>query len=240
MATFDAGQTADLRRAWDRLAPDDDEVRFAATRIAARLRRPSHHSILRSRSAAVASGAVIVVAALAYAAQAGRVWVDRTLHGAPAPAERAPISAPEPSVLPSAAPRLHLVIAPSAATPSPSAPPRVAPAHRAKRKTTEPASVPAVEANPAAPNDDASWRLVDRALTDHDDTQAKALLEGLSTRSRDARTRAAASLGLAQLHAGRGECAEARRIAVALAAEPGVPMSMARRAQRILGVCFAR
>lgn len=247
MTTPDAARAEQLSRAWERLQPDDDEVRFAATRIAARLQRPSRRAA-RLRRAAAISGAVILVTAMAYAAQAGRAWVQRALEQRNAPA-RLTSPAPRPMVVPrrdsiASVPPMDVV---DSARPVPAVQRSLPPGHpkrigRTAAQAPEPVTPEATQSSPGtrSEGDSASWRLVDRALTDRDDARAQALLERLVAASEDPRTRAAARLGLAQLLAGRGECSRARSIAIVVATEPGVPMAIARRAQRVLETCFAR
>jgi hypothetical protein len=286
LAAFEAIEKERLARAWQRLAPDDDEVRYAVTRIAVRLRPPAR-SFGRGRSSAAVFGGVVFVAALAYAAQAGVPWAGRSRPSSEVVgAEGHPSFVQPPEARPSArgaggvqsaagaASRATTALAVQSARSASAAlgdapdsvsngvePPtgqETSPVRNAEVAPTGAAQEPAADVPPASARgprrapvsgartadtsaqDAASWRLVDEALSEQDDARAEALLGNLARSTEDDRTRAAALLGLAQLHAGRGECTEARRIALSVASQTRVPMTIARRAQRVLGACFAR
>jgi hypothetical protein len=81
-----------------------------------------------------------------------------------------------------------------------------------------------------------SWRAVDQALLARDDARAQRALNGLAT-SGDPTTRAKAELGLAQLAQGRGDCAEARRHALAARAVSGADPAVLRRAETLAQNC---
>lgn len=175
------------RAAWRADAPSASEVERAVRRVARVQPRRRH-----AAAAPAVAGAVIALAALAFAAQ------RRGAHSAldPPPATHAP------AAILSAATKPSVVRAGPPAMQSPTPAPTV---------LRSPAPVPAVRKERAhVPR--TSWRGVDHALERGDAAAATRLLERLA-REPDARTRAKAELGLAQLAAASGNCARAARLA---------------------------
>jgi hypothetical protein len=82
-----------------------------------------------------------------------------------------------------------------------------------------------------------SWSDVNEALAVHDRARANELLARLAERGPDADTRAKALLGIAQLEAGAGDCETGRRLALEVAARPGIEIKTVRRALELASRC---
>jgi hypothetical protein len=82
-----------------------------------------------------------------------------------------------------------------------------------------------------------SWSDVNEALAAHDRARASALLSRLAEHGPDPDTRAKAMLGIAQLEAGGGDCEKGRRLALEVAARPGIEIKTVRRALELASRC---
>jgi hypothetical protein len=82
-----------------------------------------------------------------------------------------------------------------------------------------------------------SWSDVNEALAARDRGRASDLLKRLAERSPDADTRAKALLGIAQMEAGAGNCERGRRLALDVAARPGIEIKTVRRALELASRC---
>lgn len=126
------------------------------------------------------------------------------------------------------------------ATPAEPMPAADAPLAEALPSPLESAAPKASAAAPAraqpSPAPAPSWGDVDRALAQRDEPGAKRALAGLASGG-DGATRARAWLGLAQLAAGRGDCAEVTRHVGAIEREPAAPDEVRRMAQRLASNC---
>ncbi len=199
------------RRVHHDSAPSDFEVHLAAQRVLARMNQRRTPRFRRMHLAALA---VLFVGGLAYAA---------SRLGAPEPASSEP---PTPSTAPAMAIADTAATADTRTTPSATptasaAPvaPRVAqsPAAAVRRVPVRNAASPKIERADAArvsqvpepPKSD--WREVESAMNVQDYARAERALESLAGASDD-RTRENASLGLAQLAVGRGDCEGALKL----------------------------
>jgi hypothetical protein len=100
----------------------------------------------------------------------------------------------------------------------------------AKRAVTGPAGHAPAAREP-------SWSDVNEALAARDRTRASELLASLAERGRSPDTRAKAQLGIAQLEAGRGDCEKGQRLALEVAARPGIEIKTIRRALELAARC---
>ncbi|MCA9595646.1 MAG: hypothetical protein KC776_20165, partial [Myxococcales bacterium] len=87
----------------------------------------------------------------------------------------------------------------------------------------------------AASDDDSAWKQIGDALGAGKERRAAELLRGLA-QSNDAQTRGKAALGLAQLAASRGDCAQARALAAGVIHDAASP-TLTRRAQALVSQC---
>lgn len=171
--------------------------------------------------------ATVFAGALAYAASGGVRWFGpETPAGGEPPTEVAPSKAKTTLGVP-------LERAPESPAPAPTAEePKDAPpaATPAPAGSARPSPAPSSAAAAAS-----TWRAVDRALAAEDEEAAQRALGSLAG-SRDPTTRAKAELGLAQLAQSRGDCAAAKKHALA-ARVPGADKAVVRRALAIAEAC---
>ncbi len=120
-----------------------------------------------------------------------------------------------------------------AAAPSEPAPPPPPPAETSAQEPSE--TTDSEKRTPAKPAS-AGWGDVSRALAAKDDVGARRALESLGSSS-DARTRAKAQLGLAQLAASRGDCVRARTLANQVATGNEADPRTAARARALARRC---
>lgn len=239
--------------AYQRTAPSERELILGVARVRARL----HARRRRFRPGSLLAFAVVFVGALAYAAGAfgGRPFFAVSYTSNPGD-ERSPGA------------RLHRppgaivrdqalgVAEPTAAAAPDHLPRQTAPAashpNTAARTALEPSATRAarsVASSPSVANDrsargapertgSATWAAVAESMAAKDYARAEVALRELAS-SDVSDTRNNARLGLAQLALGRGDCAEARRLAERVL--EGTPSPQARRrSQQILARCSLR
>jgi len=221
--------------AWRAAAPTDGQVEAGARRVAAALARAPVRR--RSRLVPVMVGATALCAALAYAATGplGTLWRGEQ------PARNAAGSANKPE---------RVVTLPSPPPRTAPAPPRVeaqqddavgAPQAGARLTPGDSESpayrAGAVQKRNAKMADVASWHEVDQALARGDDRAAQAALAGLDKQATDDDTRAKSRLGLAQLALARGDCEEARSVALSVLALSSADAKYHRRARDLAARC---
>jgi hypothetical protein len=243
------------RRAWRATAASDRELEAGARRLRVALATRPGRRRIGSRTVAAGVGALVLGAALAYAAHSA---LSPTV---PAPASPPPTpklgqvpSEPRPAAgaqrgastrsdqtrrLSEAPPSDPGVAAPLAPTPRAqrSEPPLPSSAEDIERKQSVSDPVHATGSGQGqASADIATWRQVDEALSAGDSARAQTELERL-TRSRDVVTRAKARLGLAQLAASAGDCQRTRSLVAQLSMSPGVPAELIARGRRLALQC---
>ncbi len=249
------------REAWRAGQPDETDVHRAVERIRRSMRIKGRAP--RKRRMMTVAVAFALFAALAFAGLGKMHWghvpggheglgsrVVRTEPAPPDPAATeapiavrteapiavAPASGPGPLVAEEAS---EPAVALKAATPSKS---RAAP--RVRDGADSPA---ALELDPAsakvnAPTArvEASWRAVSEALEANKPAVAEQLLRQLAETGGDAITRGKATLGLAQMYAGRGDCERASELAAQVSGLPGVDAKTVLRAKDLGARCRGR
>jgi hypothetical protein len=230
------------REAWRTAAPDADEVRRGAERVARRLRVLPQAPLVRPIFVSLGAGAACL-AALAYAGIAGWSGLHRAGTHDPAVVATAESATALPT-LPSLAASPPNIQFPPEPAPGPAAATVTVPLNEkneshASDEPIRPHSVTA--ARSAVPERKESpvpsWAEVKDALGGGDEKRAQTLLSDLARRGNDADDRAKAKLGLAQLEASHGNCAEARILAMQVAALQGIELKTVRRALELAARC---
>lgn len=228
------------REVWRKSALSDERTERAAQRIARRMRisasRPSR------RPLGYVAFAVVLIGALAYAASGGlssESGSERTVQ-TPAMAPQGQAGTPvlqenkqnfaQPGREEST-PNGEEHTPPKSAAPSSGSAGSSGSSTNGKHKKAS-SSDPEAAAAAAA----SSWREVDKALGDKDDTRAEKALNGLAT-SDDATTRAKAKLGLAQLARSQNDCPRATALANEVITMPDVDPVVVKRARVIAKAC---
>ncbi len=244
--------------AYRRTAPSEREVSLGVARVRARL----HARRRRFRTGALLAFTVVFAGALAYAAGALGVRPFSSVSNTSAPASERPLGArPERSPAASAPAASAAALPPVVARELPSGAAPAAPsisasppgsASHASSNAVEPTRTRAARSSAAHPSplgarsarpardrtSSAAWAVVAESMAADDHARAEGALRELA-RSESSDTRNNARLGLAQLALGRGDCAEARRLAQRVL--QGTPSAYARRrGEEVLARCAQR
>ncbi len=254
----DAARLSLARRAWRATAPSDQEIDAGVRRLRIALATQRGRRPIARRTVAAGVGALVLGAALAYAAHSA--WTSS------GPAPTSPPDTPKLGQVPNdprpaSAPRRgtsegseHTSPMPETAADAPRFAASTTPSPRAEGSAQGVTSSPTDtvdrtgEDRPTDPTratgsvhseadaDTLTWRQVDEALSRGKSARARAALERL-TQSRDVVTRAKARLGLAQLAASAGDCQRARALVAQLGMSPGVPAELVARGRRLALQC---
>lgn len=229
-------QLEDLRNAWKSSLPDDEDVTRAARRIATAMRRQQRRGKARRRSLVLASAAILMLGALAYAAS-GTWKSEQSPSTERVRTQKATVQAPftpekrrknDPSVSRADSPRK----APNPISAGPASPPKTTPAPQLTDRANAKAAPEPVGQRGAEPTE-AKWRDVGQALALDDTSRAKRALTELS-KNDDPSTRAKAMLGLAKLELSRGNHARALRLAREVTTMTEIGASLRARAHRVV------